>query len=602
LRISIHEEETLGKAYDSKLMKRLLGYISPYRHFIIISIFILIFISCLELLLPLLVKNVIDGPISSGNYGSLSTFFALYVAAISGIFLFNYAQTYILNMLGQKAIFDLRMEIFNKLQSLSFSFFDKNPVGRLITRITSDVDALNELFTQGVIAIFSDIFILIGIMLIMLTINWQLALVVFTVIPPLFFLVNRFRTKARAGFREVRLKLARLNAYLQENITGMQIVQLFNREKRNYEKFKEINSEYRNAFLSVIFYIAIFLPLVDLLIAVSLALIIWFGGKRYLSGYITIGALVAFIQYTQIFFRPLRDLSEKYNILQSAMASSERIFNLLDCNEIIPDPSSHPAPYKEIKGKIEFDSVFFAYDEDDYVLKDLSFMIKPGEKVAFVGATGAGKTTISNLILRFYDISKGRILIDDKDIKKYSKEELRKNIAVILQDPFIFRGDILRNLVFQDDSTPMEKVVEVAKYVNAHEFINRLSGKYHAPVKERGANLSLGQKQLLSFARALLYEPKILILDEATSSVDTDTEMLIQDALKKLLSNKTSIIIAHRLSTIKYVDRIIVLHNGKIVEEGTHEDLLKRNGYYTKLYELQYKEQESELQGLKASS
>jgi len=596
------EEEMIDKAYDGKLMKRLLGYLFPYKVFILISIILLIIISSLELVLPIIVKNAIDGPIAAGEEKGLTAIFSLFIGAVTGIFILSYAQTYVLNLLGQKAMYDLRMEIFKKFQTLSFSFFDKNPVGRLITRITSDVDALNQLFTQGVIAIFSDFFILLGIMIILLLMNWQLALVVFMVIPPLFIVVNRFKIKARRGFRILRIKLARLNAYLQENISGMHIVQLFNRQKRNYEIFKNINGEFKDVSLSVIFYIAVFLPLIDLLIAMTLALIIWYGGKKYISGVITIGSLVAFIQYTQIFFRPLRDLSEKYNILQAAMASSERIFKLLDCNEIIPDSSPRNALKESIKGDIEFKSVWFAYEKDNYVLKDISFRVKEGEKVAIVGATGAGKTTISNLVCRFYDIQKGNILIDGRDIKHYCKEDLRSNIAIILQDPFLFSGDIMKNLVLNNDNISMQRVEEVARFVNVHEFISGLSNGYYEEIKERGSNLSLGQKQLIAFARAILYEPRIIILDEATSSVDTETEILIQDALRKLLSSMTSIVIAHRLSTIKYVDRIIVMNKGRIVEEGTHETLLKLNGYYSKLYQLQFKEQEKLFQGLKSSS
>ena len=592
----------IDKAYDGKLMKRLLGYLFPYKVFILISIILLIIISSLELVLPIIVKNAIDGPIAAGEEKGLTAIFSLFIGAVTGIFILSYAQTYVLNLLGQKAMYDLRMEIFKKFQTLSFSFFDKNPVGRLITRITSDVDALNQLFTQGVIAIFSDFFILLGIMIILLLMNWQLALVVFMVIPPLFIVVNRFKIKARRGFRILRIKLARLNAYLQENISGMHIVQLFNRQKRNYEIFKNINGEFKDVSLSVIFYIAVFLPLIDLLIAMTLALIIWYGGKKYISGVITIGSLVAFIQYTQIFFRPLRDLSEKYNILQAAMASSERIFKLLDCNEIIPDSSPRNALKESIKGDIEFKSVWFAYEKDNYVLKDISFRVKEGEKVAIVGATGAGKTTISNLVCRFYDIQKGNILIDGRDIKHYCKEDLRSNIAIILQDPFLFSGDIMKNLVLNNDNISMQRVEEVARFVNVHEFISGLSNGYYEEIKERGSNLSLGQKQLIAFARAILYEPRIIILDEATSSVDTETEILIQDALRKLLSSMTSIVIAHRLSTIKYVDRIIVMNKGRIVEEGTHETLLKLNGYYSKLYQLQFKEQEKLFQGLKSSS
>jgi ATP-binding cassette, subfamily B, multidrug efflux pump len=583
-------------------MKRLLKYVYPYWHLALFSTLLLMLISGLELFLPLLVKKVVDGPIANNDINKLIYLSLLYLALVVGGFILNYIQTYFLNLLGQKAMYDLRNEIFTKFQSLSFSYFDKNPVGRLITRITGDVDALNELFTQGVVAIFSDFMLLFGIIGILLYMNLKMALIIFTVFPPLIYVVNQFRTKARSGFRRTRVKLAKLNAYLQENITGMQVVQLFNRERNNYQRFKKQNWEYTEAFLSVVFCYAIFMPAIDILLAITFALIIWFGGSSYLSGIMTIGTLIAFIQYVRLFFRPLRDLSEKYNVLQDAMASSERIFILLDCDEIIPDLSNKKPDVVKIKGKVEFKSVFFAYKGDDYVLKDISFILEQGESVALVGATGAGKTTISNLLCRFYDVSKGKILIDDKDICEYPMEYLRKNISIILQDPFIFSGDIKRNICLLDSDIPMERIIQVAKHVNAHNFIEKLPNGYFEEVRERGSNLSLGQRQLIAFARALLYDPRILILDEATSSVDTDTEILIQEALRKILTFRTSIIIAHRLSTIKHVDRIIVLHKGRIVEEGTHENLIKLNGYYTRLYELQYKEQEFNFQGSISSS
>ena len=581
------EEEIVGKAYDARLMRRLLKYLAPYKLYVVISIILLLLISALQLAGPYLTKIAIDRYIVTQNISGLSRIALIFVAVLIITFFLRYLQIYIMQFVGQKVMFDMRMRLFSHLQEMSLSFFDKNPVGRLITRLTNDVEVLNEMLTSGVIAIFGDIFSLIGIVIVMLWLDFTLALVSFAVLPLLIYATLFFRQKMRKSYRAIRTRLARINAFLQESIVGISIIQIFNREKKNFGRFQALNHHYLEACLQSIFYHAIFHPLVDVIGSVAIALIVWYGGGQILSDVLTFGALVAFIQYVHRFYDPIRDLSEKYTIMQSAMASSERIFKLLDTEVKVKDPEL-PLSINRIQGKIEFKNVWFAYNDKEDVLCDISFCVQPGERVAIVGATGAGKTSIISLLARFYDPQKGKILIDGRDIRDFRQKELRRYLGIVQQDVFLFSGTVEDNIKLGENKISFGQVEESAKYVNADRFIKELPQGYQEDVRERGSLLSVGQKQLLSFARALVFDPKILILDEATSSIDTETEILIQDALAKLLQHRTSIVIAHRLSTIKDVDRIIVMHGGRIRESGTHQELMREKGIYYKLYQMQY--------------
>jgi len=585
------EEEILGKAYDAKLMKRLLSYIKPYRRFVIFAILLNIFVAALPAIRPYLTKIAVDDYIAQSDYQGL--FFISLILFVLLLFqaVVQYFLTYFTQYLGQKTLYDLRTQIFNHIQKLALKFFDRTPIGRLVTRATNDVEALGELFSSGIVMVFSDIFIILWILAFMFFMDINLSLVTLSVFPVLIYGTFLFRKKARESYRDVRLHLARLNTYMQEHVTGMSVVQIFNKENDELKKFSAINSDYRQVNIKSIFYYAVFYPSVELLSSIAIGLIIWYGGDEIIQGTLTIGALFAFIQYTEMFFRPIRDLSEKYNIMQTAMASSERVFKLLDNQTMIRNPEN-PIKMEAVKGKIEFKNVWFAYNDEDYVLKDISFNINPGERIAIVGHTGAGKTSIINILTRFYDISKGEILLDGVNIEKLDKRELRKHVSIVLQDVYLFSGDIKSNINLHDDDISDERIIEAAKIVGADKFIADLPQKYGEEVKERGATLSVGQKQLISFARALAYNPKILILDEATSSIDTETEMLIKQAIEKLLVGRTAIVIAHRLSTIQNADKIIVLHKGEIRETGNHQQLLAKKGIYYKLYQLQYKDQE----------
>lgn len=585
--MTMHEEDVLGKAYDSRLMRRLLTYLHPYRWQVLLSVAILIFASLAELLLPYLTKVAIDRYISRSEFRGLIWLASLYFTVLLLQMTFHFLQTYMTQRIGQKVMYDMRNEIFSHLQRLPLSFFDKNPVGRLVTRATNDVETLNSMLSSGVVSIFGDVFVLAGIVIVMLLFNWQLALLTFSVLPLILYASRWFRVGVRESFRKVRLRIARINSYLQENIMGMSTVQIFNREARNYRRFDELNSDHLHAYLETIFYYAVFHPLIELLSAMALAIILWAGGIKVISGALTIGVVVAFIQYAQRFFQPIRDLSEKYNLLQSAMASSERIFKLLDEPEqaMLPaDPAEMPPPC----GEIEFRDVSFGYNENEHVLRHVSFRINCGEKVAIVGATGAGKTTLINLISRLYEPTHGEILLNRVDTSRYSLENLRRRVRMVLQDIFIFSGTVEYNIRLGDQSIPMERVIQAAKDVRAHEFIEKLPHGYQTELSERGSNLSVGQKQLLSFARALVFDPEVLIMDEATSSVDTETELLLREATTRLMSGRTSLIIAHRLSTIQNVDWILVLHKGEVREMGTHAELLAKKGIYYRLYQLQY--------------
>ena len=583
------EEEVLGKAYDHRLARRLSRYLRPYLWTVAASVFLLLIVSALQLVGPYLTKLALDHYIPEGDYPGLNRIALLFLLVLICQFFFSFAQTYLMNWTGQKIMYDLRIQIFSHIQKLHLGYFDKNPVGRIITRMTTDVDALNELFTAGVVSIFGDIFLLAGIVVMMLWLNWPLALVSFAVIPLLFLATSVFKLRVRDSYRRVRTRIARINAFLQENITGMSVAQIFVQEKRQFRQFDERNRAYLQANLDSIFYYAVFYPIVNLIGAVAIALILWYGGLQILQGTVTLGALVAFIQYSDRFFKPISDLSEKYNIFQSAMASSERIFRLLDTRPAILAPAA-PVTSARIQGDIEFRGVSFAYQETP-VLKDINLHIRAGEKVAIVGATGAGKTSLINLLCRFYEAQQGEVRIDDIAISQLDPGVLRESIAVVLQDVFLFSGTVEDNIRLWARPISREQTVRAAVQVHAHRFVERLANGYTTAVAERGASLSAGQRQLLSFARALAHNPRILVLDEATSSVDTETEILIQDALKRLMRERTALIIAHRLSTIQNCDRIVVIHKGRIEEQGSHQQLLRQRGIYYRLYELQYKDQ-----------
>jgi len=588
----IQEDEITGKAYDSRLMKRLLAYTVPYRRLILLGVFLTLLAAFLQLAGPYLTKQAIDKYIAQKQLLGLYQILIIYFFVLVFLFLTQYVQIYVTQYFGQKLMYDIRSKIFEHIQSLSLSFFDKNPVGRLMTRVTSDVEALNQMFTQGIVTIFGDIFLLIGIIGALLFLDPWLALWVFIVIPVLFLVSIIFRLKVREAFRLIRKWVSRINTYVQENITNMSIVQIFSRTDKNYQIFSEINLEHTKAHVQTVFYFALFYPVIEFVGAFAIALVIWRGGIFKLEGLTSFGALVAFIQYAQMFFRPISDLSEKYNVLQQAMASSERIFKLLDTPILIKN-SDHSIKNQTLDGKVSFKNVHFAYNEPNFVLENISFDLESGESVAIVGHTGAGKTTLINILGRQYDIQRGEILIDDFPIKKWDLDSLRGQMSVVLQDVFLFSGTVADNIRLGNKHISIDTVKWAAQQVNAHEFIEKLPETYDTPVKERGVTLSMGQKQLISFARALVINPRILILDEATSSVDTETELLIQGALTILMQQRTSLIIAHRLSTIKHVDKIIVMHRGSIREMGTHEELLERKGLYHQLYLLQYKSQEN---------
>ena len=590
---SFHEEEVLGKAYDARLMRRLLAYLWPYWRQVAVALVAIVAGAAAQLAQPYLIKTAIDRFIAAGRLAGLDRLAALYFVILVGAFAAEYLQTWTMQMTGQRIMFDLRMAIYGHLQRLDLAYYDRNPVGRLMTRVTSDVDVLNDLFTSGVVTIFGDVFTLAGIMVVMLAMNWRLALVAFSVLPLIAFITQWFRRNVRESYRVVRGWIARINAFLQENITGMSTVQLFRREALNFERFDEIDKKHRDANIESIFYYSVFYPAIEAVSALAWALIIWYGGGSVLRNELTLGALVAFLQYSQRFFRPISDMSEKFNVLQSAMASSERIFKLLDEPAAIEPPAQPARRPAAAAGHIVFDQVWFAYGdqeaaEPDWVLRDVSFEVKPGQRVGIVGATGSGKTTLINLLLRFYDVRRGRITIDGVDIRDLDPADLRGLFSLVLQDVHLFSGTVADNIRLGNTSIDDARVRRAAHAVHADRFIERLPGAYASAVAERGSTLSVGQKQLLSFARALAFDPRVLILDEATSSVDTETEILIRDALHVLMAGRTTIAIAHRLSTIQDMDLILVLHKGRVRESGTHQELLAQRGIYFKLFELQY--------------
>jgi len=585
-----HEEPSLGRIYDHRLARRLLRYLRPYRKVVALSILLLVTASALRLAGPLLTEIAIDDHIAKGNTAGLVGIALLFAAILLFQFGVSFLQIYLTNWTGQKIMFDLRMEIFSHVQKLHLSFFDRTPVGRLITRMTSDVDALNELFTTGVINIFGDLVSLAGIVSVMLWMDWRLALVCFAAIPLLFAATLVFKRKVRGSYRRVRTAVAAINAFLQENITGMSVVQAFVQEDRKMDEFKSRNRNHLEANLDSILYYAVYYPVLNLIAACFIAAILWYGGLRNLDGTLTIGVLVAFIQYSERFYKPISDLSEKFNVLQSAMASSERIFSLLDTESRIRQPEK-PVPVKRLHGSVEFRNVSFSYNDGEPVLRGIDFSIRPGEKIAVVGATGSGKSTLINLLCRFYDVNEGQVLVDGIDVRKLDLDQLRKSISVVLQDVFLFSGSIEENIRLWDRPVSRAAMELAARRVNVEPFIRSLPAGYSTRVSERGSSLSVGQRQLLAFARALAHDPRILVLDEATSSVDTETEILIRKAVETLMENHTSLIVAHRLSTIQHCDRIVVMHKGEITEIGTHAELINRQGIYSKLYQLQYKEQ-----------
>jgi ATP-binding cassette subfamily B protein len=587
-----HEEEAIGKTYDFRVARRLLGYLKPYKYALIPALVLTLLQVGLGILQPKFTQYAIDWYIIPRTTNGLSLFVLIYFIVWLVRFAFSYVQEILLNTVGQRVMYDLRSELYEKLQHQEVSFYDRNPVGRIMTRLTSDVDALNELFTSGVIDVLGDLLMIIAIIVVMLLMDWQLTLVSLITVPMLFGATTWFRRHARRGYDQVRTRLARLNAFLQEHLSGAQTVQIFNAEEKSRQQFHEINDEHRNANIDTIFYYSVFFPLVDIIGAIGIAVIIWYGGWRIMGNtsqvtVLTLGALVAFIQYSQLLFQPIRDISDKYNVLQAAVVASYRIFKTLDRPIEITTPDD-PKKNGRAAGRIEFENVWFAYNEDDWVLKDVSFSVTPGQSVALVGHTGSGKTTITNLLMRFYDVQRGRILLDGVDVRDWDLQALRQNFAVVLQDVFLFSGTIEGNIRLGREDITTERVEWAAADVRADRFIKRLPAGYQSEVKERGAGLSVGQKQLISFARALAFDPALLVLDEATSSIDTETEQLIQQAIERVMMNRTSIVVAHRLSTIQRADRIIVLHHGEIREQGTHQELLALHGLYWKLYRLQY--------------
>jgi ATP-binding cassette subfamily B protein len=594
------EEEVLGKAYDGRLMRRLLGYMRPYRRRIALSLVCLFAYSLLQVCGPLLTKIAVDRYITPAAANALpqaaalqglAQIAALYFAVLLGIFLTEFGQTYTMQYTGQLAMFDLRRELMAHLQALDVSFFDRNPVGRLVTRVTTDVDVLNDLFASGLVTILGDLLTLAFIVVAMLRMSVGLTLIMLAVMPLVIWATTIFRRSVSTSYRRIRVAIARINAYLQEHITGIVVLQLFNREKKSMEEFEDINRAHMAAFKDTIVSYGWFYPVVEFLAYLSIAGILAYGGFRVEQGVLSLGVVIAFLQYALRFFRPIQDLSEKYNILQAAMASSERIFKLLDTKpEIVAPRSPRPVPARD--STIEFDHVWFAYKDEDWVLRDVSFTISPGETVAIVGHTGAGKTTLISLLLRFYDVQRGAIRIGGVDVKEMEPRALRREFGVVLQDPYLFSGSIADNIRLGTETVTDEAIASAAEQVNLMDFIRTLPDGFDQPIRERGNSLSTGQKQLIGFARALARKPRFLILDEATSSVDTETEFRVRDALANMVAGRTSIVIAHRLSTIQRADRILVMHKARLRESGTHQELLALRGVYWNLYQLQYKDQE----------
>ena len=591
-----HEEDAIGKTYDLRVARRLARYLRPYWHIVAAALTLTLFTNILVSLQPYFTKVAVDDFIVPKKTDGIWLFALAFFGLFLFRFVFSYIQEILLNTVGQRVMFDLRTEIFTKLQNQELAYYDRYPVGRIITRLTSDVDALNEMFTSGVIDVLGDLVVIFAIVGMMFWLDWKLAIASLVTVPLLFACTNWFRKHARRGFDLVRTRNAKLNAFLQEYLSGAQTVQLMNAEDKATKRFHAINDEYREANIETIYYYSVFYPLVDFIGAIGIALVIFFFGYEYLAGLstagqaLTVGILASFIQYSLQLFQPIRDLSDKFNVLQAAIVASHRIFILLDLEVDVKNPEN-PKKTGKVEGRIEFRDVWFAYKDDEWILKDISFSVEPGESIALVGHTGSGKTTITNLLMRFYDVQKGQILVDGVDVKDWDLHDLRSNFAVVLQDVFLFSGSIEDNIRLGNDTIDRERIEWAAKEVKANEFVNNLEGGYASLVKERGAGLSVGQKQLISFARALAFDPKILILDEATSSIDTETEQLIQSAVERVMEKRTSLVVAHRLSTIQRCDRIMVLHHGELRESGTHNELLGLRGLYWRLYQLQYSDE-----------
>jgi ATP-binding cassette subfamily B protein len=582
-----HEEEAIGKTYDWQVARRLLRYLKPYVRLLMPALVLTLILNLLGVMQPKFTQYAIDWFILPKTTNGLNVFVLAFLAVQVFRFVASYFQSVLLNSVGQYVMFDLRREIYDKLQHQEVAYFDRNPVGRIMTRLTADVDALNELFTSGVTDLLGDLVMIVAIIAVMVYMDVRLTLITLLTVPMLFFATAWFRKGARRGFDMVRTRIARIFAFLQEHISGAQTVQIFNAEDKSVQQFARINDEHRKANIDTIFYYAVFFPLVDLIGAIGIALIIWYGGYRVMQNALSLGALVAFIQYSGFLFQPIRDISDKYNVLQGAVVASHRIFKALDLPILVTSPAQ-ALKTGRAEGRIEFQNVWFAYKDEDWVLKDVSFTVDPGQSVALVGHTGSGKTTITNLLMRFYDVQKGRVLLDGVDVRDWDLQSLRENFAVVLQDVFLFTGTVDSNIRLGREDISDERVHWAATEVRADNFIQRLPQLYQSEVRERGAGLSVGQKQLISFARALAFDPALLILDEATSSIDTETEQLIQQAIARVMANRTSVIVAHRLSTIQRADNIIVLHHGEIREQGSHQDLLALHGLYWRLYKLQY--------------
>ena len=580
------DENLENKYYDWPVFKRILGYLRPYRGLVAVSLLLLLAVSMLSLAGPLLTKIAIDDYIRVQQYQGLDKIALIYIVVLVGAFVCQFLQYTIMQYIGQKVMFDLRTQVFAHLHKMSFRFFDRNPIGKMMTRTVNDVEVLNEMLTSGLILVFSDLFTLVGIFLMLAWLDWRLMLVVCAVFPFLYLATQAYRVRARDALRKNRAHVTTLNSTLEENLSGMTTVQLFNQENTQYKKFEEINRDKLKEDLRSLHYNSIYLPSIDVFSAIGVGLVIWYGGGRFVQEELLLGVLVAFLMYLQKFFEPIRDMAEKFNIIQTAMASSERIFELLDTPEELPNPE-RPQAVSEIAGNIEFENVWFAYNGKDPVLEDVSFSLKAGESLAIVGATGSGKSTIINTLLRFYDIQKGRITIDGVSLKEMNKQDLRRQMALVQQDVFLFSRNIMDNIRLGNTSLGLEEVESVAQSVHSHHFINNLPFKYEQELMERGSSLSMGQRQLLSFARALAFDPRILILDEATSNVDTETEQQIQNAIQELMKGRTSIVIAHRLSTLKTVDKVLVLKQGKVQEFGTRQELLRNKGVYYNLLKLQ---------------
>ena len=579
------------KAVDSHLLRRLYQFIKPYRWYVVLGIVLTLGAAFLGTIRPKLTQVAVDEYIRNKDFEGLLWIVLLLIGALVGEFILLVINTYLTRWFGQGALYNMRNAVFQKIQSLHVQFFDNNPIGRLITRTTSDIEALSDLLSDGVVNIIGDMFRIFFILYFMFSMSWELSLVAISVLPLLFYATFLFKAKVRVSFLNVRDQIARLNSFVQEHINGMAIVQLFNKEDRERGNFKDINASYKGAYVDTIFYFAIFWPAVEIIASLAMALVIWYGGGRALMDQVTFGILLAFVQYVRDFFRPIRGLSEKFNTLQSALASSEKVFNVLDTKNEVSDPEN-PKHIDSPEGHIRFQDVTFGYNEEETVLKDISFEAEPGETIAIVGATGAGKSTIINLLMRFYDINKGNIQLDHVDIKDLTLEELRSNFALVLQDNALFSGTIMENITLGNPDISEEKVIETARQVEADRFINKLPGGFRYKLSERGSSLSMGQRQLICFIRAMVYDPNILVLDEATSSVDSETEDTVNRVCDRLMEDRTSVVIAHRLSTIHEADKILVMHKGEIRERGTHQQLLKKEGgIYRKLYELQYKDE-----------